>query len=177
MNDVAGGANGNFRVALDPHGQAAAYYEGDDDLLDEFPQDPEEAVSEGELYYEEENLDSDGEPLPSLDEIKNIINSIPSFKFEEATTTAEGYESSMSMAASQSSKQKKSTSDSFTERKRKEIKRQEKEVTCSICLEVLRTGAQVKQLHCKHVYHVTCINSWLKQKLQCPNCKKKVRLS
>ena len=120
MNDVAGGANGNFRV-IDPHGQA--FYEGDDDLLDEFPQDPEEAVSEGELYYEEENLDSDGEPLPSLDEIKNIINSIPSFKFEEATTAADGYESSMSIAASQSSKQKKSTSDSFTERKRKEIKR------------------------------------------------------
>ena len=123
MNDVANGAGGNFRVALDPHGQAAAYYEGEDDLLDEFPQDPEEAVSEGELYYEEENLDSDGEPLPSPDDIKNIINSIPSFRFEEVPgENGDGYESSMSMAASQTSK-KKSTADSFTERKRKEIKR------------------------------------------------------
>ena len=40
-----------------------------DDLLDE----------------EDENVDSDGEPLPSPEEIINIINAIPSFKFEEAT--------------------------------------------------------------------------------------------
>ena len=50
-------------------------------MLDEFPQDPED-VDEGELYYEEqENVDSDGEPLPSPDEIRNIINAIPSFSF------------------------------------------------------------------------------------------------
>ena len=115
MNDVAANMGGNIRVGLDQNGQAA-YYEVDDDLLDEFPQDPEENVSEGELYYEEENLDSDGEPLPSADEIKNIINSIPSFKFEEASN--DGYESSISMAASQSSK-KKSTNDTFTERQKK----------------------------------------------------------
>ena len=36
-------------------------------------------------YYEEEEepVDEDGVPLPSPEEIKNIINSIPSFKFEE----------------------------------------------------------------------------------------------
>ncbi len=113
----------------------------ENELLDEFPVDPEEDVGD-DLYYDEENLDSDGEPLPSADDVKNIINSIPSFKFEEAPDG--GYESSMSMAAA--SQRKKNPSDSFTERKRKEIKRQEKEVSCSICLEVLRTGAQVKSL-------------------------------
>ena len=50
---------------------------------------------------EEEDLDSDGEPLPSQEEVRNIINSIPSFRFEEATdgTNNNGYESSMSAAA------------------------------------------------------------------------------
>lgn len=144
-------------------------------MLDEFPQDPEEG-EQGENYYEEqENVDSDGEALPSEDEIRNIINAIPAFRFQEATK--DGYESSMSMAAPKSSKQqKKSTQDSFTERKKKEIKRQEKEISCSICLEVLRSGNQVKQLQCKHLFHTSCIHSWLKQKMQCPNCKKKVRM-
>ena len=109
---------------------------------------------------DEEEVDSDGEPLPSPDEVRNIINSIPSFKFEEANNNVDGYESSVN---SMRGKSKKSTAeDSFTERKRKEIKRQEKEVSCSICLEVLKTGNQVKQLNCKHVFHTSCIHSWLK---------------
>ena len=37
-----------------------------------------------------------GDPIPSADEVKNIINSINSYKFEEAPN---GYESSMSMAS------------------------------------------------------------------------------
>lgn len=118
--------------------------------------------------------------MPSADEIKTIINSIPSYRFEEAT---DGYESSMSMASHKkpkgaaAAKTSQRSMDSFTERKRKEIKRQEKEVSCSICLEVLRTGVQIKKLECNHLFHISCIHSWLKQKLQCPNCKKKVRLS
>ena len=92
-------------------------------------------------------MDSDGEPLPSQDEIKNIINSIPSYRFEEASN--DGYESSaMSQkkstkgggGAAAASQHQNSTQDSFTERKRKEIKRQETEVSCSICISVLRTG-------------------------------------
>lgn len=124
----------------------------------------DDGQSDGDQYYlEEDNLDSDGEPLPSADEIKDIINSIPSFKFEEAPS---GYESSMSMVSKRKSgAANNSAQDSFTERKRKEIKRQEKEVSCSICLDVLRTGAQVKKLTCKHVFHTSCIHNWLKQKL------------
>ena len=71
-----------------------------DELLGEFPQDVDEEAFADELYGDE-NLDSDGEPIPSPDEIKDIINSIPSFKFEEA---ADGYESSMSMAHKSSKK-------------------------------------------------------------------------
>jgi len=36
-----------------------------------------------EYAEEEQELDEDGQPLQSPEEIKNIINSIPSFKFEE----------------------------------------------------------------------------------------------
>lgn len=36
-----------------------------------------------EEYGEEEPVDEDGVPLPSPEEIKNVINAIPSFKYEE----------------------------------------------------------------------------------------------
>lgn len=73
-----------------------------DELLGEFPADVDEEAYDDQ-FYGDENLDSDGEPLPSQDEIKDIINSIPSYKFEEAV---DGYESSMSMAAAASQQNK-----------------------------------------------------------------------
>lgn len=82
--NIQGPNGGNIRVSVNEDGQAFYEMPGDDDLIDEFPIDPEEGVSDNDLYYEEENLDSDGEPLPSPEEVRNIINSIPSFKFEEA---------------------------------------------------------------------------------------------
>ena len=100
--NIQGPSGGSIQVARDENGHA--YYvdwdgEGDE-LLGEFPQDVDEEAYADELYGDE-NLDSDGEPIPSPDEIKDIINSIPSFKFEEA---ADGYESSMSMAHKSSKK-------------------------------------------------------------------------
>jgi hypothetical protein len=47
-----------------------------------FNMDPNQQYYEEE-YGEEEPLDEDGMPLPSPEEVKNIINSIPSFKYEE----------------------------------------------------------------------------------------------
>lgn len=48
------------------------------------PQNFGEAPQYWDEYAEEEpELDEDGQPLQSPEEIKNIINSIPSFKFEE----------------------------------------------------------------------------------------------
>jgi len=82
-------------VARDEDGHA--YYvdwdgEGDE-LLGEFPQDVDEDGYDEQLYGDEGNVDSDGEPIPSPEEVRDIINSIPSYKFEEAP---DGYESSMS---------------------------------------------------------------------------------
>ena len=87
-----------------------------------------------DLYVDEE-VDSDGEPLPTEQEVITIINSIPSFKFEEKPP-----EISDTASEASTTSRRKSAADSITERKRKEIKRTQNEVQCSICLEVLRSG-------------------------------------
>ena len=86
-------------------------------------------------------------PLQSPEEIKNIINAIPSFKYEET----------------------KKSSDPTTE------KEGDKD-TCAICLDSLQSGQMVKALSCTHKFHSQCINFWLKQKLKCPLCKERVCL-
>ena len=63
-----------------------------------------------EYGNEEQPVDEDGMPLPSPEEIKNIINSIPSFKFEE----------------------KKKSSNSKEDQSQKD--------SCAICLDDLQTG-------------------------------------
>ena len=169
---LQGAGNADVHIGIDQMGNPV-YAQGDldreDEVLDEFPIDD---------YNEEvDQLDEDGEPEPSAEEVRDIINSIPSYKFEEEVPDGLS-ESSRASRSKQSSKKgpSQNSMESFTERKRREIKRQEKEVSCSICLEVLKTGMQVKALQCKHVFHTNCIHSWLKQKLMCPNCKMKVRL-
>ena len=74
-------------------------------------------------YGEEDQaqLDEDGQPLPSAEEIKNIINSIPSFKYEEKKQpSSKGESGDMS---SQHKCDKKQDADS-----------------CAICLEDLQSG-------------------------------------
>ena len=50
---------------------------GDDEGGEYYEEDHDELLDE-----EEEQVDEDGQPLLSPEEIKNVINSIPSFKFE-----------------------------------------------------------------------------------------------
>ena len=50
------------------------------------------------------------------------------------------------------------------------------EQSCVICLLKLEKGQMVKGLQCSHKFHSKCINNWLKVKLRCPLCKKKVTL-
>uniref|UniRef100_A0A7N0SV54 RING-type E3 ubiquitin transferase n=1 Tax=Kalanchoe fedtschenkoi TaxID=63787 RepID=A0A7N0SV54_KALFE len=42
---------------------------------------------------------------------------------------------------------------------------------CSICQEEYVIGDEMGRLHCKHMYHVDCIDQWLRQKNWCPICK------
>lgn len=44
--------------------------------------------------------------------------------------------------------------------------------SCTICLDDFDENSKLVQLNeCKHVFHKTCINDWLKQKPSCPNCQ------
>ena len=49
----------------------------ENDLLGEYPDDDYQDDEEEEL------VDSDGEPLPTPEQVRDIINAIPSYKFEE----------------------------------------------------------------------------------------------
>ena len=42
---------------------------------------------------------------------------------------------------------------------------------CSICQEVFGRGETVIKLHCRHMYHATCVQSWLKEHNTCPLCR------
>jgi hypothetical protein len=48
------------------------------------------AYYEEEYGEEEHPVDEDGVPVPSPDEIKNVINAIPSFKYEEKKKSSSG---------------------------------------------------------------------------------------
>jgi hypothetical protein len=42
---------------------------------------------------------------------------------------------------------------------------------CSICLEELQAGEQVRTLRCSHTFHLSCIDPWLYHHRDCPLCK------
>ncbi|KAJ1895244.1 hypothetical protein LPJ66_004712 [Kickxella alabastrina] len=48
--------------------------------------------------------------------------------------------------------------------------------TCAICLEEFEVGEQLRELPCKHKYHVICIDTWLVSRSTCcPYCKLDIR--
>ena len=51
----------------------------------------------------------------------------------------------------------------------------EGEFDCSICLEKIKLGDQIKILPCSntvnHKYHSKCIDPWLEEKNTCPQCR------
>ena len=42
---------------------------------------------------------------------------------------------------------------------------------CSVCLETMVAGAEVRSLPCTHVFHRKCVDKWLVRKRKCPLCK------
>lgn len=49
------------------------------------------------------------------------------------------------------------------------------EDTCSICIEpLLDSGKKIIRLHCGHMYHEECIQTWFKVKKICPLCNNSV---
>ena len=47
----------------------------------------------------------------------------------------------------------------------------EDEVTCSICQEDIENGTYVRELSCKHTFHMGCIHRWFRRKRCCPTCR------
>ncbi|KAG7402026.1 hypothetical protein PHYBOEH_007240 [Phytophthora boehmeriae] len=50
------------------------------------------------------------------------------------------------------------------------------EDVCPICLIEFEDGEDVRNLPCKHIFHVACIDEWLKRNTSCPMCKSNVDL-
>lgn len=47
----------------------------------------------------------------------------------------------------------------------------ESNLQCGICLENFKEQEVAKQLGCKHIYHETCISTWLNTHPTCPSCR------
>jgi len=50
-------------------------------------------------------------------------------------------------------------------------KKQDAESHCSICLDVMTKGEQIRTLPCLHFYHTVCVDKWLIYSATCPVCK------
>ena len=48
---------------------------------------------------------------------------------------------------------------------------------CSICLELLNDGDEITSLSCDHVFHKTCLVTWLRRSNACPLCRTQVDTS
>ena len=46
-----------------------------------------------------------------------------------------------------------------------------KEADCTVCLEQLGLGAEMRRLPCGHAYHRRCVDKWLIRRRKCPLCK------
>ena len=45
-------------------------------------------------------------------------------------------------------------------------------VNCSVCLgDINLFDKEVSILNCGHFFHVNCLNGWLKQQMNCPECR------
>jgi len=45
---------------------------------------------------------------------------------------------------------------------------------CVICQEDFRDFEKVKKLGCEHLFHINCIDQWLKKDKKCPFCNKEI---
>jgi len=62
--------------------------------------------------------------------------------------------------------------------KTKEEDSDDDDLTCAICLEDYDNGDEIRELPCKHWFHVECIDPWLINKSSsCPLCKKDCNLA
>ena len=47
----------------------------------------------------------------------------------------------------------------------------DKEETCSICLDEIKINKKIYNISCNHKFHKKCLKNWLKEKFSCPTCR------
>lgn len=58
----------------------------------------------------------------------------------------------------------------FKYKKKKDVIKGEEE-QCPICITEFENDEDVRRLPCKHLFHPTCVDTWLVQNSHCPCCK------
>jgi len=48
------------------------------------------------------------------------------------------------------------------------------EEECTLCLETLEAGSELRQLDCGHFFHRACVDDWLVRARNCPLCQQDV---
>jgi len=46
--------------------------------------------------------------------------------------------------------------------------------SCVVCLTDMAKGEKIKILPCTHIFHIKCIDKWLKVNKLCPICKRNI---
>lgn len=51
-------------------------------------------------------------------------------------------------------------------------------IECSICLDVLKKEGEecVTTYECNHIFHLNCLNSWVRTSPSCPLCRHELRV-
>ncbi|CAD8064905.1 unnamed protein product [Paramecium sonneborni] len=60
------------------------------------------------------------------------------------------------------------------QQKLKKMKMGKSNRQCSICCNNFQKDETIIQLPCKHIYHQSCLFSWLDHSTKCPNCRSDV---
>ena len=45
------------------------------------------------------------------------------------------------------------------------------QLECAICREKIYQGEIIREIQCKHVYHINCIDLWFTENKTCPQCR------
>jgi hypothetical protein len=49
-------------------------------------------------------------------------------------------------------------------------------IECSICLERYEVGQKISILRCMHFYHMACLNTWIRDHTECPQCRENINV-
>ncbi|KAJ1569974.1 hypothetical protein HK096_007765 [Nowakowskiella sp. JEL0078] len=98
------------------------------------------------------------------------------FNVEVTTSSQESSKHLFPKLASIIQFSKKSTMKTITGSTEPEVEKlqdfQYTDVSCAICLEPLKVTDTYRKLHCSHIFHVDCVDTWLiKRSRYCPLCR------